>query len=169
MTNLFRAAAPLRARFGVEPFYSALRINRSGEAFIHELCHIVTLERRGLRVPLRPSLRTKAYTSNSLSERIGKAIKKLSQKAQVANECETLAVEVLLLELNGYLDIRNDPEKLGVFLKDIWVSQSYDLRVRVFRWNFKKFVLRILTLRDEDWIRDAAKKVRRRVRYWRAA
>lgn len=169
MKDLFIRAAPLRKKFGVEPFRCVINsVSPMGEAFIHELCHVVTLEKHGVFIPLRPSYGSSEWLPSGLSSRLGLRIDVLSKAERAENECETLAVEVLLLEMNGHLDIRNDPSLLGMFLRDLWDGQPYFFKKRFDR-SFKKFVLHILELRDTDWIRSAAVSVRRRVRYWRTA
>lgn len=169
MRDLFFYAAPLRKRFGVEPFRCVINtVSSNGEAFVHELCHVVTLEKSGVFIPLRPSKGSSEWNSSGLSSRLGLRINVLSKTERTENECEALAVEVLLLEMNGHLDIRNDPALLGLFLRDLWDGQPHFFKKRFDR-SFKKFVLHILELRDTDWIRKAAISVRRRVRYWRTA
>lgn len=166
--DLFRASAPLRKAFGVEPFYNALApsVNADGEAFLHELCHVVSLENSGVRVKLASAWKKNAYTSQALSELVNNALDEMTPEARYENECETLAIELLLLESNGFVDIREKPEKLGVFLRPIWSSQPASLR-RYFKRSFKKFVLRILELRDDPRTREAAPKVVQRAQYWR--
>jgi len=166
--DLFAQSAPLKKAFGVESFTSALQhVNKDGEAFLHELCHVLALEHRGVVVELKDAFGVQSFRSGCLSDRVDEAISTLEPLDRAENECETLAIELLLMEASGHIDIRRKPESLGIFLKDIWDGQPTVLRRKMFKRSFRQFVLRILELRDTDWIRDAASKAPHRVRYWR--
>jgi len=166
--DLFAQSAPLKKTFGVESFTNALRhVNKDGEAFLHELCHVLSLEHRGVVVELKDSYRSNPGWSLCLSNRVDAAVQSLEPLARSENECEALAIELLLMESSGHIDIRRKPETLGIFLRDIWEGQPALLRRKMFNRSFRKFVLHILELRDQDWIRDAASKAPHRVRYWR--